>query len=297
MAMHDDQIDLPSDVAEQLIRYQFPQWNDLAVRRVATEGTVNAIFRIGDRFAARFPLRAEDPDQLLVALESEANAALELATCSPVPVPEPVAMGAPGPGYPLPWRVQTWLPGETATIANPAGSFGFAEDLARFISALRKADTRGRRFSGEGRGGHLPDHDEWLDICFEESDGLLDTDRVRALWNELRTLPKVGREVMSHGDLVPGNVLVRDGRLTGVLDAGGFAPADPALDLVAAWHLLDTERRAHLRDLLHCGDIEWRRGMAWAFQQAMGLVWYYIDSNPPMSRLGRRTLDRILAAA
>lgn len=295
MAMHDDQIDLPSDVAGRLIREQFPQWNDLALRRVATEGTVNAIFRIGDDLAARFPLRAENPDQLLVALESEANAALELASCSPVPTPEPVAMGAPGFGYPLPWSVQTWVPGETATTEDPAASFGFADDLAGFISALRQADTRGRRFAGEGRGGHLPDHDEWLDICFEESKDLLDTDRLRALWRELRALPEDGSDVMSHGDLVPGNVLVRDGRLAGVLDAGGFAPADPALDLIAAWHLLDTGPRAHLRQLLGSGDVEWRRGMAWAFQQTMGLVWYYAESNPVMSHLGRRTLDRILA--
>jgi hypothetical protein len=27
----------------------------------------------------------------------------------------------------------------------------------------------------------------------------------------------------------------------------------------------------------------------------MGLVWYYLESNPAMSRMGRRTLDRILA--
>ena len=29
----------------------------------------------------------------------------------------------------------------------------------------------------------------------------------------------------------------------------------------------------------------------------MGLVWYYVDSNPAMSRMGRRTLDRIEADA
>jgi hypothetical protein len=29
--------------------------------------------------------------------------------------------------------------------------------------------------------------------------------------------------------------------------------------------------------------------------QAMGAVWYYVDSNPPMSRMGRRTLQRLLA--
>ena len=29
----------------------------------------------------------------------------------------------------------------------------------------------------------------------------------------------------------------------------------------------------------------------------MGLVWYYLESSPSMSRLGRRTLDRLLAEA
>ena len=43
-------------------------------------------------------------------------------------------------------------------------------------------------------------------------------------------------------------------------------------------------------------DPDWARGQAWAFAQAMGLVWYYLDTNPAMAGLGRRTLDRILAA-
>jgi hypothetical protein len=29
----------------------------------------------------------------------------------------------------------------------------------------------------------------------------------------------------------------------------------------------------------------------------MGLVWYYAESNPVMSRLGRTTLDRIMSAS
>jgi hypothetical protein len=49
------------------------------------------------------------------------------------------------------------------------------------------------------------------------------------------------------------------------------------------------------RDDLGCDDLEWERGKAWAFQQAMGVVWYYVDSNPAMHRMGRRTLERILA--
>lgn len=102
---------------------------------------------------------------------------------------------------------------------------------------------------------------------------------------------------MSHGDLVPGNVLVADQRLAGVIDVGGLGPADPALDLVCAWHLLKKGPRQVLRDDLGCDDEEWERGKAWAFAQAMGLVWYYVESNPIMSALGRRTLDRLLADA
>ncbi len=43
--------------------------------------------------------------------------------------------------------------------------------------------------------------------------------------------------------------------------------------------------------------MQWRRGMAWAFEQAMGLVWYYAGTNPVMSRWGRRTLDRLIAGS
>jgi aminoglycoside phosphotransferase (APT) family kinase protein len=99
---------------------------------------------------------------------------------------------------------------------------------------------------------------------------------------------------MCHRDLIPGNLLVHDGRLVGVLDAGGFGPADPALDLVAAWHLLGVDAREVIRQSLQCGRTEWLRGKAWALQQAMGLVWYYRESNPGMSALGRSTLTRIL---
>ncbi|MER7506517.1 hypothetical protein AB0L05_33035 [Nonomuraea pusilla] len=91
------------------------------------------------------------------------------------------------------------------------------------------------------------------------------------------------------------NVLVSAGRLAGILDVGGFGPADPALDLVSAWHLLEAGPRQALRADLDCDDVEGERGKAWAFVQAMGCVWYYAETNPVMSLMGRRTLHRILA--
>jgi len=298
--VHDGQLTITAATVQALIAEQFPEWASLAVRAVDSPGTVNSTFRIGDRLAARFPLVAGDAGAVRTRLSAEAAAARELAGRTRFATPEPVALGEPGGGYPLPWSVQTWLPGVTADDRDPGDSAGVARDLAEFIGALRDMDTRGRVFGGSGRGGVLDTHDDWVQLCLTRSEGLLDVPRLRALWSVLRDLPR-GRQpdVMSHCDLIPGNVMVagqeREARLTGVLDVGGLGPADPALDLVAGWHLLADGPRRVFREVLGSDDAEWARGQGWAFQQAIGLVWYYPETNPAMAALGRRTLDRILS--
>lgn len=294
--MHPNQLDVPLGTVGELVAAQFPQWRDLPIKRVAAQGTVNAIFRIGGELTARFPLQPQDPEEIRRWLESEANAARELLGRTRFATPEPVAIGEPGAGYPLPWSVQTWIPGAVADEEDPGESVAFAHDLAEFIEGVRAIPARGRTFSGHGRGGDLKAHDEWMATCFDRSGRLLDVPRLRRTWADLRELPRgAAPDVMSHCDLIPGNVLVADGRLAGVLDVGGLGPADPALDLVSAWHLLEDEPRRALREALGSGDLEWERGRAWAFQQAMGTVWYYVESNPAMSRMGLRTLRRIMA--
>ncbi|MBN7300490.1 aminoglycoside phosphotransferase family protein [Mycobacteroides abscessus subsp. bolletii] len=295
--MHAGQVRVTSSVVRALIDDQFPQWRGQPIRCVQGAGTVNAIFRIGDQLAARFPLQGRDPDVVLHQLQAEADAATKLLGRTRFLTPEPVAIGAPGPGYGLPWAVQTWLPGAAATDRDPGDSEGFALDLAEFVAEVHLISTGGKRFEGPGRGGVLATHDEWMQTCFERSVGLLDVQRLRQMWAPMRELPRgLDADVTSHGDLIPGNLLVSDcGRLAGVLDVGGLGPADPALDLVGGWHLLDAAARKVFRESLQPDELQWQRGRAWAFQQAMGLVWYYLESNPAMSRVGRRTLDRLLA--
>jgi aminoglycoside phosphotransferase (APT) family kinase protein len=229
--MHPGELPITDDVVRDLVAAQFPRWRDLPVRRFASSGTVNAIFRLGDRLAARFPLQPDDAAEARRALESEAASAAELAAATRFPVPEPAGIGEPGPGYPMPWAVQTWLAGVTGDDDDPSGSVPFARDLAEFIAGVRAIGTRSRTFDGHGRGGDLKEHDAYLDDCFRQSEGLLDVPRLRGLWAEFRELPREAPDVMSHRDLTPGNVMVADGRLAGILDPGSFGPADPALDL------------------------------------------------------------------
>jgi aminoglycoside phosphotransferase (APT) family kinase protein len=294
MAMHPDELAISAATVQQLIQEQFPDWSHEVVERIKSDGTVNAIYRIGMARTARFPLREADPGIAAEELRLEVSAMRELRAVSPFPSPTPIALGRPSHHYPLPWSVQSWLPGEVATPGGLAHAYNFAKDVAGLVRALRSAPTRGRRFAGSGRGGKLTDSDRWMEECFRESGSLLNVPDLRALWAEFRALPQAQADVMTHGDLIPANLLVRDGRLSGVLDTGGFSPTDPALDLVAAWHLFDVDARSVFRDALGIGITEWQRGAAWAFQQAMGLVWYYQTSNPIMAQLGRSTLTRIV---
>lgn len=294
--MHSSQHSIGVDVVARLVATQFPKWGDRDVRPVAGAGTVNAIFRIGEDLAARFALQGTDPEGVRQGLLREADAAREFAAASPFASPFPVTMGDPGLGYPLPWSVQSWVPGRVATPHAVADSGTFAGDLVRLVEALRAVPTKGRPFAGVGRGGSLTSHDDWVATCLDRSAGLLDVAAVAGLWQRWRALPGPSRLVMSHTDLIPANLLLTDGRLSGVLDVGGFGPADPALDLVAGWHLLGAGPRVMFREALGGDDIEWERGAAWALEQALGLVWYYRETNPVMASLGRSTVTRLVEA-
>ncbi|MFY9713520.1 MAG: phosphotransferase [Microbacterium sp.] len=295
--MHEGQLDVEDDLARRLIASEFPSLAGPSLRRLRTAGTVNSIVRLGEDLVARFPL-APTPERELV---TEAEALAEFAAASPFPAPRPHGIGAATEEYPSTWTVQTWLPGETAGHDRHASSSALAGDVATLIAALRSVSTRDRIFDGRGRGGDLPNHDEWMAHCLVQSAHLLDVPRAAALWSVLHDLPRSGPDVMSHRDLTPPNLLVASvsgaDRLVGVLDAGAFGPADPALDLVAAWHLFDGPQRREVREAVGAGDVEWFRGAAWALQQAMGLVWYYETSNPEMSALGLSTMRRLLEDA
>src|SRR5262245_5204677 len=139
--MHPDQLDVPLETVRVLVNEQFPEWTRLPVQRIESTGTVNAIFRIGDQLAARFPLMPGDVEKTRQWLRAEAEAASKLHGSTRFASPEPIALGEPGAGYPLPWSVQTWLPGVTAADADPRDSTAFAHDLAEFIRDVRALDT------------------------------------------------------------------------------------------------------------------------------------------------------------
>ena len=292
--MHDGELTVDEALADRLLARLLPDLHGRPLRPAPGAGTVNTIVRLGDDLVARFPLLAADEDRL----RAEASALREFAAAVPFAAPLPVHILPPSSEYASAWSVQTWVPGRTADPRAHAEATGLADDLGTLIRALRRVDTAGREFDGRGRGGVLADHDEWVAGCLSRSGHLFDVPLATALWAALRSLPPAGTVVMSHRDLTPFNLLVADdsdrARLVGVLDGGDFGPADPALDLVCAWHLFEPSAREVLRAVVETDAATWLRGAGWAFQQAAGLGWYYERSNPSMSALGCSTMRRLL---
>ena len=88
-----------------------------------------------------------------------------------------------------------------------------------------------------------------------------------------------GPPVWHHGDLDARNWLVRDGRITGVIDWGAMGVGDPACDVMVAWKLHSTVARDAFRDALPTDDATWERARGWAVSQAVAALAYYTPEN------------------
>jgi aminoglycoside phosphotransferase (APT) family kinase protein len=297
--MHADQVDVDADTVARLVHEQFPAWRGLPVEQVTSHGTVNALFRIGADLVARFPLRPHEEDVLEELAAEQAHAEL-MAAHLPLPVPEPVAMGRAAAGYPGPWSVFRWIPGETAgfPITDSVHDWeALARDLAGFVRAFHAVPTGGLRWE-RGRGGPLAASNDAVCRALADSAHLVDARALDAIWHDCLAAPAHGGpDVWIHTDLMPGNLLVRDGRLHAVIDLGSGSVGDPAVDLMPAWNLLPREARATFRGALGVDNATWRRGRGWAIVQAAIALPYYVETNAVMAATARHTLDALVDEA
>ena len=90
-----------------------------------------------------------------------------------------------------------------------------------------------------------------------------------ALWDEALAAARAATLTWIHGDLTPGNLLLRDGRLAGVLDFGAMGVGDPASDLRVAWNLLPPDAREVFRREVGADDATWARARGWVLLQAL----------------------------
>ncbi|MFJ4468215.1 aminoglycoside phosphotransferase family protein [Streptomyces sp. NPDC089424] len=290
--MHADEVELDVPLVRRLIDGQFPRWAELPLRRLESSGTDNAMFRLGDELVVRLPRRpgtVGDVRHELIWLPA-------LGPHLPVDTPQPAGRGEPGAGFPFPWSVYRWLEGRNPVAGALDEPDLLAADLAEFVTALRRVDA------GDGppnrRGVPLAARDEPTRAAVGQLAGRVDTDAMTTLWEEALRAPRyTGPPVWAHGDLSPGNVLVREGRLSGVIDFGLAGVGDPAVDLIVAWNLLPARARETFRRLVGADDAEWARGRGWALSISLIQLPYYWETNPPLAASSRHVIKEVLAEA
>jgi aminoglycoside phosphotransferase (APT) family kinase protein len=267
--MHEDELEIDDALVRGLLARQFPEWAELPLQRVEPRGTDNAIFRLGDDLAVRLP-RIDGPAS---PGSTELDWLPRLAPLLPVDLPVPVAQGTPDVGYPWYWEIHSWVEGETVPMEQ-IDAVQAARDLAVLVAALQQLDPEG---APAGRGVPLADRDESFRHWLARFDG---DPRVAGEWERaLAAPPWDGAPVWHHGDLDARNWLVRDGRITGVIDWGSMGVGDPACDLMVAWKLHSEEACEAFRASLPTDDATWIRARGWVISQAVAILAYYTPAN------------------
>jgi aminoglycoside phosphotransferase (APT) family kinase protein len=284
--MHADELEIGDALVRRLLAAQFPAWADLPLRRVEPDGTVNAIFRLGDELAVRLPRR----DGPTVPGSKELDWLPKLAPLLPVEVPVPLAQGSPGDDYPWFWEIHTWLEGQTIPV-DEIDAVQAARDLAALIGTMQQLDSAG---APPGRGVSLAKRDAEIRHWLARLDG---DPIVTVEWERaLAAPPWDGRPVWHHGDLDVRNWLVRDGRISGVIDWGAMGVGDPACDVMVAWKLHSPAARDAFRAALPTDDATWERARGWVLSQAVAIVAYYPpEKNPALFGEAESWLDLVLS--
>ena len=165
---------------------------------------------------------AADPD----AAENEARV-LDALSRTGLPVPRALHLDQSRRLLPRPFLVVTFLEG--APDYDPSDRTGAAQQMAGFLARLHAIDT------GRDDLVAVPRRHGPLDGPSSRSDRLPGAFRgARELLEASSPPPVRNPEALLHGDFWAGNVLWRDGRLSGVVDWEDAAVGDPLADLAIA---------------------------------------------------------------
>ncbi len=307
--LHDDEIPIDLPLVRALVDRAFPEYADLQLSRLGASGSSNALFRLGEDLLVRLPRQPGGT----ATIDKEARWLPYVGRALPAAVPEIVAVGTPAFGYPERWSVVRWITGDVPSIVDPGTAADprrhhLAQDLAGVVTALRHIDVPPSALHDPQlrwyRGDPLATRDAQtrgdIEECRAIPDLGLDLDAALEVWAEAMALPGVDPETTPrwyHGDLAAENLLVRDGRLTAVLDFGGLAVGDPTIDLVVAWELLAAPDRDVFRTATGVDDETWLRARAWALSLAAMTFPYYWRTMPERCTSRRAMARAVLADA
>ncbi len=285
--MHKNEFPIDETLVDQLIKAQFPKWADLSLKLVPSIGTDNALYRLGSDMLVRLPRI----NWAVETVDKEFSWLPKIAPFLPLSIPTPLAKGNPSKEYPYPWSIYRWIEGSNPLMGEISESL--VQELITFIQALHKIDLPNGPLCN--RGIPLQQRDRETREAISKLEGMIDTQTVTTIWEDaLKASQWVGPPVWMHGDLSPGNMLVKNGKLIAVIDFGNLGIGDPACDLIIAWNLLPAPMRDVFRDGLGVDKATWERGRGWALSVALIQLPYYKETNPILANHAKKVIEELV---
>jgi aminoglycoside phosphotransferase (APT) family kinase protein len=258
--------EISEELVAKLIKHQFQHWGALPIKFLPG-GWDNRLFRLGDDMVVRLPSAAHYSSQP----KKEFEWLPKLAARLPLPIPNPLGLGQPAENYPWHWSILRWIEGEPAAVELIDDLNQFARDLADFLTALHKVPTLGGPPPSQynfHRGGPIHIYEAETLAAIDVLSDRIDAVSALAICKRASSSLWQGDPLWVHGDIKLGNLLIKDGRLSAVIDFGSMAIGDPACDLAIAWTPFCGESRDAFKARLRLSEDIWERAMGWALWKA-----------------------------
>ncbi len=253
-----DEVPISAELVQTLVAEQHPDLAHLPVGR-RHEGWDMAMFPLGDGLALRLPRRAV----AVSSLEAEIRWVRLLSPGWTFPTQRIERVGDPGAGYPWPWAVVTWLPGQVAASHPLDASAGPA--LGRALTEVHVPAHPEAPFNDE-QSVSLAEREPTLLTRLDEVAAAapgrgqrLDRERADQIWHAAVTAPVDLPRSWIHADAHPFNLVSQGGAFAGIIDWADIAAGDPATDLGFLWLDLPAAGVAAALDAYGAGS-HWAEG-------------------------------------
>lgn len=285
-------MEISVEVVRKLIKEQFPELSNLEIKLVEKNGHDNVTFHLGNTMSVRLPSGEEYASQI----EKEMIWLPKLKQHISYEIPSPIANGKPSDIYPFPWAINKWIDGEVLSYSNINNLEDIAIGLAKFLKELQSIDASNGPMAGTHnfyRGGLLKVYNDETINALDNLENIFPTKELRKIWEKALETRWDKKPVWIHGDVAVGNLLVKNRKISAVIDFGILGTGDPACDYVMAWTFFDKNSRNIFKQKLMCDDETWNRAKGWALWKA--LISYNLNDENSYRTIGsKKTIHEIL---
>ena len=290
MTMHENEFSIDEKLVYRLLNSQCRQWAHLSLQSVTSSGTDHALFRLGKDLVIRLPRL----DGAINNINKEWEWLPQISPFLKTSISEPLFKGDPTEFYPYSWLVSPWHQGANPPLEKENEYAQLAKDLASFLNQFHAIPLENGPYSR--RGVPLKVFDEETRNAIQQLDGEIRTKQVTEIWEHFLELPYWQKTlVWVHGDLLPGNVIIENTRLSAIIDFSDLGVGDPACDLIVAWSLFNKSSRNVFKEHLHDIDEQtWQRGRGLALSIALIILPYYKHTNPGLVSVAKNMLKNVI---